>query len=255
MKKMNKVLLLIAFSAIVFSCSKDEDPAPAKSLEDVTLSLAASGTAKPVEAPAAMSSSSDPNAQQASSYLTQVNQITSYLSYFTPPQGSVKSSTRITAANGRVAATQTEYLVYTWSDGDYSVAYQISEQSGKYVFEIFTKIGTKDWLLYLYAEEKTDGSEGLMKVYNSLFGDGALLVTYTWKHTGDVFDFVMATDTQDMDIKIAISVNTKTKAGSVTYTIDGAKFYASTWDAQGNGSWTFYDLEDGSVSTSGTWKA
>jgi hypothetical protein len=255
MKKINKILLMIAFSAVVFSCSKDDDPTPAKSLEDVKLSLTTEGSAKPVEAPAAMAASSNQYAMQATGYVTSVNQITAYLSYFEAPATAVKSNTRITAKNGRVAATKTDYLVYTWTDANYdiSVAYQISEQNGKYVFEIFTKTGSTDWLLYLYAEEKTDGSEGLMKVYDSLFGDGSLIITYTWKHTGDVLDFAMISETPGTSLKINISINTKTKAGSVEYIVDDAKFYTMEWDAKGNGSWKLFE-EDGTVADNGTWK-
>jgi hypothetical protein len=254
MKKINKILLMIAFSAVLFSCSKDDDPAPAKSLEDVSLSLAASGSTAPVEAPAAMAKSTDDHAMIANSYVTSVNAITGYMSYFKAPQGSVKSSTRITAKNGRVAATKTDYLVYTWTDAqnNISVAYQVSEQSGKYVFEIFTKTGNKDWLLYVYAEEKTDGSEGSMKVYNSLFGDGSLLVTYQWKHNGDILDFSMVSDTQGTKAEINISINKKTKAGSMEVIFDDVKLYTMQWDAKGNGSWKVFE-EDGTEADKGSW--
>jgi hypothetical protein len=88
-----------------------------------------------------------------------------------------------------------------------------------------------------------------MKIYNSLQGAGDLMITYTWKHNGDMLDFVMIAS----DIKVAISINKKTKAGSVTYTIDDMKMYNMTWDAKGNGTWAWYDEEDGSVIDDGTW--
>lgn len=86
-----------------------------------------------------------------------------------------------------------------------------------------------DWLLCVYAEEKTDGSEGLLKAYDSFYGGGALVYPYNWKRTGEVIDFVLFYDLQDMNIKIDISINERTKAGSVNYYLDSEKFYNMTW--------------------------
>jgi len=253
MKKINKFLFLIVVTAIVAACSKDEDPAPAQQkLEDVQLSLASS-TNEPVEVPAAMANSTDEHAMMVNGYATSINQITSYMAYFEPPKEAVKGSTQITASNGRVAATKTEYLVYTWTSQDISIAYQISQQNGKNVFEIFTKTSGSKWLLYLYAEETTDGKQGQMKIYNSLFGDGSLLVTYTWARNGDMLNFNAVSDLQGYHIETKITINTKSKEGSAEYYLGTSKVYSMTWDTKGNGSWKEYG-EDGSVIDNGAWK-
>jgi hypothetical protein len=254
-EKMKKVLLMIAFSAVVFSCSKDEDPAPARDLKDVRLSLVASGSADPVELPVAMYSSTDVNVQTAIGYVAQFNDITQHLSYFTPPVNAEESNTIIVAPHGSPATSPTAYLAYTWSDVEYSIAYQLSQRTNRYVFEIFKEKGGMTWGLYLYAEENIDGTEGMMKVYNPLFSGAQVITTYTWKRTGDVLELVQpSTNNQGQEIKLAISINTKTKAGSITHTISGVKFYTSEWDAQGNGKWTNYG-QDGSVFSTGTWTA
>ncbi|MCD9018420.1 hypothetical protein [Parachryseolinea silvisoli] len=251
MKKINKFLLLVAFSAAAFSCSKDDDATPEKSLEDVAFSM--SGSSSVVTPPSAMASSDDTYAIQATSYVNMANAMSGYLQYFKPPQGSVKSSTPITVANGRVAATQTEYLVYTWTDSQgsgMSIAYQVSEQSDKYVFEIFIKYSQdEDWTRYVYAEETKDGSEGLMHIYGV---DDVVFITYSWKHTGDNFDFVISSIEDETAFEINIHVNTKTKAGSVEYVMNDELLYKMEWDAAGNGTWAYY--VEGEVEESGSWE-
>ena len=253
MTKPYKLLLLIAFSVVAFSCSKDDDATPEKSLEDVTMSL--SGSSSIVTPPTAMASSDNTYAMQASGYVSLANAMSGYLQYFKPPQGAVKSSTAITTANGRAAAAQTEYLVYTWTDSQgsgLSLAYQVSEQSGKYVFEIFIKFDQgDDWMRYVYAEEAKDGSEGLMRIFGAMYGSDDLMLNYSWKHTGDLFEFVMSSDADASAYEVSIKINTKTKAGSVEYVIDGALMYNMTWDAAGNGTWTYYI--DGEIYESGSW--
>jgi hypothetical protein len=212
-----------------------------------------SGSSSVITTPSAMANSNDTYAMEANGYVAMANAMSGYVQYFKPPQGAVKSSTPITVANGRVAATQTEYLVYTWTDpqgSGVSVAYQVSEQSDKYVFEAFIKFAQEDeWMRYVYVEETKDGSEGVMRVYNAFMGDGSLLLTYTWKRAGDNFDFVMTT----AEYETSITINTKTKAGSVKYTYGGELAFTMTWDAAGNGQWVHYG-EDGEVSESGSWK-
>ncbi|MBT1686908.1 hypothetical protein [Dawidia soli] len=254
MKKINKFLLLVAFSAAAFSCSKEDDATPEKSLEDVSMSL--SGSSSVISTPSAMASSDDTYAGLASSYVAMANAMTGYSQYFKPPQGAAKSTTPITVANGRVAAAQTEYLVYTWTDpqgSGMSLAYQVSEESDKYVFEIFMKFSQEDdWMRFIYAEETKDGSEGLMHIYVAMNGDDAVFVTYSWKRSGDNFDFVISGIEGESSFEITINGNTKTKAGSAKYVLDDELMFTMEWDAAGNGEWAYY--VDGQVDESGSWE-
>lgn len=252
--KITRILLFSILTAVAFSCSEDDDAKSSSSdLEKASLSFA--GDAKVIAPPSAMASSEDTYAMMANSYITQANLMTNYLSYFTPPSGATKSSTAITASNGRVAAAQTEYLVYTWSDPNYgSIAYQISQESDKWVFEIFFKgKGQSSWLRYVYAEEQKDKSSGFMNIYDIFTGDGGLLLNYAWTRSGDVLTFVLSESASGLNVKVTIVINEKTKAGSVLYTIDGAKFYEMEWDAQGNGSWAIYEDDGTTVLEEGTW--
>jgi hypothetical protein len=252
MMKTPRALFLLGIALFAVSCSKDDDAKP--SLEEATLSLTSNNQV--ITAPAAMASSEDPYAQMAAGYVGIANSMSAYLSYFNKPNGAVKSTTKITAANGRTAEAG-DVIVYTWTDANSgtSIAYQISEESDRYVFEIFYKgSGQSDWLKYFQAEEKKDKSSGFMKVYDifGITGDDAsvALVDYEWTRVGDILNFTV-TDYSGA-IKVELVINTKTKAGSVVYTFDGVKAYSMIWESNGNGSWAFYD-EQGNVSESGTW--
>jgi len=251
--KMTKFLLL-AVALFAFACS-DDDKDTSSSLESQTLSL--SSNTQVLTAPSAMQSSNDDHAQMAVGYITMANAMSTYLGYIKAPEGSVKSTTAITAANGRVAA-EGDVVVYTWSDAnsDLKVAYQISETSDSYAFDVFFMFsGQSSWLKYFHAEEKKDRSEGFMNVYDILgiYGDNTSLVMlkYNWSRSGDNFTFKL-TDTQD-NYYFTVIVNEKTKAGEVTYFAGTVKIYQMTWDAAGNGTWAFYDSDDGSLVSEGTW--
>ena len=251
--KCSKLLLLSAVLFISFSCSKDDDPKPVN-LEETTLSFTAD--AQVVSPPSGMLTSDDPQAQMAASWIQQANLMGTYLQYMeSKPAGATKSSTRITASNGRSKASG-DFVAYTWSDASsgYSVGYQISENSNSYVFEIFLKFpGSTDWLKYFHAEEKTDRSSGFMKIYD-IFGstdsNTNVILNYSWTRSGDVLSLDITA--YGGSFLIQLEVNEKTKAGNVVYTLEGDKLYEIEWDAQGNGSWAYYG-DDGEVLDEGTW--
>jgi len=247
--KITKALLLLA--VVVASACSDDDDDKKSSLESAKFSLASKGTV--VTAPAALKESEDPYASMANGWIEMANGMTQFFGYFEFPEGAAKSSTRITASNARVKDTG-DVLVYTWEDEQTgtSIAYQVSEESDRYVWEIFTKSTGANWLKVLHAEEKKDKSAGLVKVYN-VEGDNpsAVIFAYEWTVDGDIFTLKFS-DGTDENVFL-ITVNVKTGAGGVVATENGVKTYEMTWDAQGNGSWTFY--EDGEVSDSGTWEA
>jgi hypothetical protein len=250
--KMTKFLLL-AIALFAFSCSDDDEKA-SSSLENQALSLTESSTV--IVAPSAMQASDDSYAQTAVSYISMANAMSGYLSYFKIPEGSVKSSSRITAANGRAQNTG-DVVVYTWHDANsgYSVGYQISEVSDSYVFEIFIILpGETAWLKYFHAEEKKDRSEGFMNIYDifGVEGDDTSVVwlAYKWGRSGDIFTFSVSDHSGDFNFKLA--VNEKTKAGNVVYYFDGVKQYEMSWNSDGSGTWAYYDAE-GNLDEEGSW--
>jgi hypothetical protein len=249
--KPTRVLLLIV-ATLAFSCSKDDDAKP--KLESTGLSF--SGETQLIKAPSAMLNSSDPYAQLASSWIEAVNGIGAFTTYFKTPSGATKTSSKITASNGRVAAPG-DYVVYTWTDSQtgYSIAYQVSEESDRYTWEIFFKESLDaEWLKYIHAEEMKDRSSGFMKIFD-IWGflsddSSSVMVSYNWTRSGDIFTFEM--DSPLFELNVKLTYNTRTKAGSVIYYFDGIKTYEMTWDSKGNGTWTLFD-ENGNVEEQGTW--
>src|SRR5690606_36297511 len=245
-------LWLRAAAIFAFSCSKDEEP----SLEKRAISLAESDQVIP--APSALLTSDDPYAQMAAGWIMQANAMSSYLYFLEMPSGAQKSEARITASNGRVKDAG-DHVTYIWTDqqSGYSVAFQVSEETDSYVFEIFLKIeaGT-EFLKYFHAEEKKDRSEGFMKVYDifGIYGDDASVVwiNYEWTRAGNIFSLSITehSDSFELDITIDLATN----AGSVTSRMSGVKQYVLTWDGAGNGTWAQYN-DEGTVIDIGAWTA
>ncbi|HLT80078.1 MAG TPA: hypothetical protein VKZ86_03565 [Cyclobacteriaceae bacterium] len=246
-------LLLLAAAFFAFSCSDDDEPAP---LEKRGISLAENDQV--ITVPQALLSSTDPYANMAAGWIMQANAMSAYLHFFDMPTGAQKSEAKITASNGRVKDAG-DHVTYVWSDTEsgYSVAFQVSEETDRYVFEIFLKIEAgAEFLKYFHAEEKKDRSEGFMKIYDifGIYGDDASVVwiNYEWTRAGNIFNLSITehSDSFELDITIDLATN----AGSVTSRMSGVKQYVLTWDGAGNGTWAQYN-DEGTVIDSGAWTA
>lgn len=254
---LTRIVLFSALFAMAFSCSEDDDAtSPDTGLNQASLSFASDKDGA-ITPPSGLASSQDEHAIIANGYIASVNSMTNALALFTPPSGAVKSSAKITAANGRVAATDTDYLVYTWSDATHgSVAYQVSSESDKWVFETFIKPDhSSSWLAYAYAEEKKDRSEGTMKIFSTVGGDGDVLHNYTWKRANLSLTLVLTESLTGENVAITSAINEKTAAGTVAYATDGILFANIEWDAKGNGSWVMYEEDGKAIVDQGTWTA
>ncbi|MFM8912704.1 MAG: hypothetical protein ACKOE6_07305, partial [Flammeovirgaceae bacterium] len=210
-----KIIRITLLVAIVFACSSKKDPAP--SLEQAKLSLVSS---QPITPPTALTSTTDPKAQEANAFIAMANGLSQYTALFTTiPAGATKTTTPIVAVNSgaRMAATQQDYLVYVWSDPSYgSIGYQLADLGDKYTFELFFKQTTAGapWVRYVYAEELKDRSRGLMKIYDpSILRASPPIITYTWTRSGNTFNFEI---TDNSGLKIVFVYDTVTKAGSIS---------------------------------------
>lgn len=247
--KVIKILFIGALLSIAFACSDDDDNKPT-SLESAKLSF--QNQDNRISPPSGLRSSENEYAQMAVGYIEMANSIGVYTEFMNVPNGATKTSTPITAANGRVGSTQTEYLVYIWSDESYgSVAYQLSEQNDSYVFELFFKeVGASEWLKYFHAEEKKDGSIGHMVIYDVFTSDeGTEMIRYDWERSGGVLTFEMTS--AESDFYFIMHINESTGAGDVKYYLDNELFYEMTWDAAGDGTWKYYS--EGEVIDEGSW--
>jgi hypothetical protein len=249
--KSTKILALVALLTVAVSCSKDDEPAPR--VEDIELSFADADQI--VEVPEALLNSEDPHANLAASLVMMANGLSSNLALFEAPNGATRTTNFIVPVNGRTAADKG--YVYTWTDPEYgTVAYQVREASDKYVFEfLYKETGSDDWYRYLYAEERKDRSEGHFIIYNAWDDSeedfGEEIMRWTWTRKGDMFTFRVIDATEGFNFKV--EVNTKTKAGSVVYFNGELKEYEIVWDAQGKGTWKYFD-ESGEVTEEGSWE-
>src|SRR5690606_34246086 len=217
-------LLLLAAAFFAFSCSDDDEPAP---LEKRGISLAENDQV--ITVPQALLSSTDPYANMAAGWIMQANAMSAYLHFFDMPTGAQKSEAKITASNGRVKDAG-DNVTYVWSDTEsgYSVAFQVSEETDRYEFEIFLKIEAgAEFLKYSHAEQRTDRTKGFMKIYDifGIYGDDASVVwiNYEWSRAGNIFNLSISEHSDCFELAITIAL--ATNAGSVTSRMSGVTQY------------------------------
>ncbi len=237
--KTHKLFLVIL--AIATACSKSDSPAPALESTKITTTT--------ITTPAALSTSSNSNAQEVAYFIQNVNEITNYTALFSvATSGATKSSTKITASNGRVANAASTTVTYTWTDqtSGNSVGYQVTDDGTSYTWEFFYKYsGSDTWIKYLDANEKKDGSVGYVRVLDIGGSDtSATLLRYDWTKTATLFTlkYTWATD------YINLSYDLTTKAGTIDYYINNAEYAKYTWTNDGHGTWQTFDPIG-----SGTW--
>ncbi|MEP2771851.1 MAG: hypothetical protein ABJH05_06865 [Fulvivirga sp.] len=263
MKLLSKLLFMFSIVALITACGSD-DEAPAPNIENAELAFSAQNP--PIEIPSGLSSSSDQNASQINGQLQLVNSISNIFASFEAPSGAEKSNTPVgrKANNGRVAATQEDVVVYTYtattSDGQgnsvtVSVAYQITDTGDDYVFELFYKFDGGDYIPYLYAQEsKSSLREGYLVVYN-IFDDEnpgtESLIRFDWEeNSAGVFSFSYDIFTA----RVELVVNPD-NSGTMEIFNDGVKTFRGTWNAAGTeGTYAYYD-ENGTETDSGNWSS
>ena len=248
MKPIKAIFIFLAI--ITMSCSKkDNEPQPDQSLEDAARNF--SQNTVQIQEPEGLKNSSDTYAQLANSYIQTANSLSNYSALFQIPSGATKTSTPIVASGGRVAKTNTEYLIYQWESQGTGVAYQIHADGNKYIYEYFIKTTAQDgWQKYLYAETQKDQIKALFTICNYL--DGTILLNYDWQVVGT--QFTMNVSSPSVSSLTVLNMDTDTGAGTVSTFSDNVKIYDMTWDNLGNGSWVYYN-SDGSTLLSGDWTA
>jgi len=248
MRRLSVFLLMLTFFAT--SCS-EEEPGNDQNLENANLSLA--DESQIVDAPQGLKDSDDTYAVLVDSWIQTANGMTQYLTYFDIPEGAQKTTNPIVPANGRMAATTEEYLVYKWEHGGYGVAYQVSQDVENYYFEVFIKLqDDPNWYKYVHAEENKAHTIGSFIVYDAFDKKSEDLWQYNWDKTSEDFKFEVSSSLSNYSYEMVI--NKETKAGTVTYYNDGQIDYNISWDAQGNGSWKNYD-DEGKLDSQGEWFA
>lgn len=249
---MKKTFLLAVVTLFIFSCSEDE-VSNDQNLEEASLSL--SQKDKVVDVPSGLETSDNIYAAQVNTWVQMANSIQNgYLGYFEVPDGATKSSEPIVAANSRANLTTGEYLVYKWTDpgSGYGLAYQVSQEADKYIFQIFFKFSDDpNWYKYIEAEEQKDESSGSFKIYGALGqSSSSVYLKYEWTYNDGMFNFNIYNNTSSFEIDMV--VNEETGAGEVKYYSSGQLDSFMSWDAKGNGSWKIYD-DAGDLDDQGSW--
>lgn len=235
----NSSLWLMVMAFVIMSCSKDEEVQP--DLDNVEFTFDAENP--PVTIPPGLQSSNDNRALLANAFLSQANGIISLVSAIQPPPGATRSDTPISGSNGNVT-------VYIWSasDGGRSVsyAYQVSETSTHYVFELFMKLNNDHYTRYWHSQQSKSGKQGFLE----LFGDDeeGFSLRYEWVEIAGVFHF----DLISSDTKINI-ISNPDNSGSLKFYEGGKLETELTWNADGTaGTYAEYDAH-GNLEESGVW--
>ncbi|MEO0554929.1 MAG: hypothetical protein AAF149_17110 [Bacteroidota bacterium] len=259
-----RILKFLTFSFIILlaiSCGDDdgEEVTVTPGLEDVEFTFSA--TEPPIDIQTApLLQSSDPNANQVGIWISQTDFFSSFLENFQAPAGAAKSTTPIGGKSSKNGRTQEDVIVYTYtiSEGgtSISVAYQISETSTSYVFEIFWKFDGTDYVKFIHAEESKDElRDGFMDIFAVDPGseeDEDFFLRYEWSETAAGL-FTFKVFDVDEGFRLTI-VSNPDNSGSLTVEFDGILNYEATWNSAGTaGTYATYDF-DGNLISTGTWE-
>ncbi|MEQ9466402.1 MAG: hypothetical protein RLN88_03270 [Ekhidna sp.] len=252
MNHLKKITLLITVFSLFFIVSCGSDDEASVDLSEVEFAFDASNPPIDQTVINNLNNSGDPNALQISSNLTSANAMTTWISLFNQTSGAEESNVPIGTCGGNA-------VVYTYSygsgDQSFTVAYQICEESNKYIFQIFFSQNGSTPALFIYAEQSKTANEGFMEIYGSAIGVSEVetvpVITYTWEENTDG-SFLFTVSDSDGGFMISIVVNDD-NSGELSYTIDGNLYYEATWNADGTaGTYAYYD-DEGNETESGNW--
>lgn len=240
--------LLLCLSLVVSGCSDDDDDdGPTGPAGNNPPAFEVGAT---IELPSGLQESSDPQAQMAYGFVSQLNDLVNYVAVFTPPQGAK-------------AADDGPPWVYTWtySEGGDSatVTLTIDESGGYYTWELRWD-GTVegevfDDVLVYAARQAVDGSSGDFYLYDLVEGTGQVVAEWHWSvDAAQTVSFEMISWDGSDSVRITAEVMAD-GSGSLDLYEGSASAWVQVWhfewDALGAGSWAQY--EDGSMVGSGTW--
>lgn len=231
---MKKTLLILLYliSVVPFtSCDEDEVVDNNVAIENPIANLEPN-------IPNALSSSSDPYAQAATSMVISATSFTAIgASFFTDVENASVASSPLPAGQGSCS-------YYEYSTGGSTIAYQACEDDINYYLDVYyQQAETLEKVLTL--EQKKDGSSGTMELAS---GNSYVV---SWNVAENELSIKIKVD----DVLIyELTNNQKTGSGSVVYydeSDSGAK-QIFEWEANGSGTYTSYD-NSGTVLESASW--
>ena len=252
MKLLTKNLFLLAIALFAFACNNEE--AQPNQQEEAAEVFEFSAENPPVDLPTAMQNSSTPEAQMINGFVASLNSISAYGAYFDIPEDAEFSTTPVSTSGGRTAALA-DVQVYTWTYADgqqsFTIAYQLSETTTQYKFEIFFNYNGEGFTKVLEGQESKDASrDGNLKWYVAELGADPIYV-YSWKDNADgSFSAKFEGESYLLSYEIAAD-----GSGEIEQSFDGVPFVTYTWNAEGTAGTVVYYDGDGNVTDTINWTA
>lgn len=247
--------MLVALLAVGFwGCSSDDKTGTGPGgNNNTTLGPDFSKVAISIPAPLQAAANANPGggAAIAVSYITQVNAMAAFATYFTPP--SVAPGPRPVRRPESFAAGANDSV--TWTDGQVTVTVVTQIIEGSVTTFSVRLDGSEGGTTYSNFEYISgyffpDGSEGDFNIYHP---SSPTVPITRWAWSRDPSNALIMTYMEfTANTLITIGVNTD-GSGSIGYSYSNHVQYAAVWASDGSGSWSFYDNQ-GNVTDSGTWQ-
>lgn len=234
--KTNLLKLSVAILTVllfVTSCKKNSDDTPSTKYQAPSMA----SSSQVVQVPAKLSSSNDPNAQMAATYMSMTNAFAGYSAYFNVPGNAVQS---VTKSSG---------IVYTWTYGGTTIKLTYNDDAtNRYWVWYFNDVK------YMECQESISGKNGSLNVYDIEHAGNAVIV-YNWNKTAtNVEATLKLIGSTSYFFKIVASLDNK----SGTFDMyegtseSGSHIVNVAWLTNGSGSWW---ISYGGETYSGTWVA
>ena len=247
MKNRNLFILVFPLLIVTFGSCKKDDETIKPSDEVKIFEIEQMGETTLIDIPQKLSQSNDPYAQICAGYIEQANELLIYTQMFRVPDYAVKVESENEGSD--------ESVTYTWAveygENSYIVWLTFTEydNSYKYVMDLDTGQGRES---YMACDADKDGRNGNMTVHLSPLGmTGTMDYNWTYEDNGD-FVFQMTSNDNSSEYDYLFTVHPD-NSGEVSYSVDNAKSHDMTWEADGSGTWVYYESDGTTVSMQGTW--
>ncbi len=232
MKSVLKLLALL-FLALSFSCGSDDGETNADNSnnpDNPSTSLAESGSTfqnkvSTLEVPAALKENDDSNAQIAFALFTQFQGLSnSFSQLFSIPEN---ANLLPQAGNKNLSDIVSE--TYTWSAGDTTIRFEISENDDSYTYD-YSIISPEYTGKFMTGFVRKDGSLAELQLFST--NDSSLTASIIWNTTSIENRVRIITEGAVLDYRSPVD----STSGSIAITEDGILTGTYIWNADGSGS-------------------
>jgi hypothetical protein len=219
--------LLVILGVIVLSACSNSDEKNIDEIDDRDLSEVMQGFQEKIndiQIPEGLTNSSDANAQTTATY---INVAKSYglifSAFFTVPSNATAQKTNVAAKNAVTGNSQT----YTWSDGQSTINYTVTELVDRYTFSYSIESPS-------FTGKVMDGfslkDESLAEL--NMYDAGGTSLTMKWSYINGKGTI----DVKDNDGSQFILIANSDNSGTLEVFEDGSLNVKCTWNTSGNGT-------------------